>query len=176
MLSPRVTRRAALAGLAGLAACGFVPAYGPQGYGPQGWAPQGGGAPGGAGRLLGQVALSGPATPFGYQVLTTLEDRLGRAQGARYALALTLTLAEAPAAITADGTRTRTTLTGTVGYALTGAATPVTGQLDGFAAYATSGSTVETTAAAADAQQRLAVMLADALLIRLIAATVGDET
>jgi len=161
MWSPRVTRRAALAGLAALAACGFVPAYGPQG---------------GAGRLQGQVALTGPATPFGYQVLTTLEDRLGRAQGARYALTLTLTLTEAPAAVTVDGTRTRTTLTGTAGYNLTGGAVPVAGQVDGFAAYATSGSTVETMAAAADAQQRLAVMLTDALLTRLIAATVGDET
>jgi len=160
MLSPDLGRRAALAALAGLAACGFVPAYGPLG---------------GAGRLQGQVALTGPATPFGYQVLTALEDRLGQAQGARYGLALTLTTAEMPAAVTQDGTRTRTTLTGAAGYTLTGGAMPLTGQVDGFAAYSTAGSTVETLAAAADAEGRLAAMLADMILTRLIAA-IGDET
>lgn len=145
-----------MAALAALTACGFVPAYGPQGA---------------AGRLRGQVALTGPATPFGYQVLTALEDRLGRGQAARYGLTLTLRSAESPAAVTADGVRSRTTLTGQADYALTdGQAALAQGQVDAFTAYSSAGSTVETAASAADAQARLAAILADLILTRLIAA------
>lgn len=161
MWSPRALaspgRRAVLAALgAALTGCGFAPVYGPYGAGVA---------------LHGRVALTPPETPFDYRLRAELEDRLGRAEDAAYQLDLTVTQARAPAAMAADGSLTRTTLTGTVSFRLSDLATQMLlaeGTADAFTAFSTTGSTVATAAAAADAEARLAVLLADEVMSWLL--------
>ena len=150
-------RRAILVALGlGLAGCGFVPAYGP----------------GGAGAALrGRVALPVPETPFDYRLRAALEDRLGRADDAAYQLGLATTQSRAPAAMAADGSLMRTTLTGTSHLRLIDQVTRALlteATVTALAAYSTTGTTVATAAAASDAEARLAVLLADQIMSRLL--------
>ena len=87
-------RRAVLAGMgaaastAVLAACGFSPAYGPNGIGT---------------RLRNQIVADAPDSRTEYAFVAQLEDRLGRNLSAPYALRYALTTSEDGVAITADG-------------------------------------------------------------------------
>lgn len=156
--SDRPTRRAALAlGLgAALTACGFTPAYGPQG---------------GAARLTGQVVLSAPDDRMGYLLGQRIEERLGYAETGRYALDVSQTTTRSGLGTGADGRTTRYQLIGTARYTLRdGAGGPVlaTGAVDDFTGYSATGSTVATLAAVRDAERRLMVILADKVVDRLL--------
>ena len=79
-------------GLAGLAACGFSPAY----------------APGGAAsRLHGRTLLPDPNSEESYLLIRELEQRLGRAGSVDYALELTLRISESRLAVNAANDTTR---------------------------------------------------------------------
>jgi LPS-assembly lipoprotein len=148
-------RRAVLALLLVLPACGLSPAY----------------APGGAGTdLLGRVSVTAPPTSLGYAMRTALQDRLGPpiAPGAMI-LTVTPEAQERALAVTAEGARTRINLLGQAAWRLTGAdgILIAEGVENGFTAWSTTASTVAVAAAAADAEQRLAVILADLILARL---------
>jgi len=156
-----LTRRGVLgAGLA-LAGCGFVPALGE----------------GGAGRFRHDTAITAPATVDGYRLLARLEDRLGRAEGGRWHLAVTLAIDESAAAYGADGSIGRATLTGEARWRLSdGEAGPPVGEgrARAFAGYDSGlGNTVALRAAAIDARERLAVQLADRIVTQMLALGAG---
>ncbi|MEJ6399187.1 LPS assembly lipoprotein LptE [Yoonia sp. 208BN28-4] len=150
-------RRFALLGLLALGACGFTPVY----------------SPGGAGDALqNATSLVTPETVAGFALRQQLESRLGRARSDRFTLETTLDQSRTPATITVDGDTTRFNLVGTAGWVLTDRATGAVydGTVETFTSYATTGSTVATQAARADARDRLSVALADMIVAQLIIA------
>lgn len=149
-------RSVLLAGLA-LAACGFSPVYGPDGTGT---------------RLFGQIRTADPRTPDDFSFAGRIAERLGPEAEARFLLDYRLRIAVVPQAITPDEVTTRYALNGTAEFTLTEAATgrEVTrGQVSSFTSYSTTGTTIATMAAEQDAHERLARMLADQVVTRLIA-------
>lgn len=139
-----------------LAACGFTPAYGPGGSGS---------------KLRGRVALPDPKTPDDFAFNARMAERLG-GEGGQYRLTYTLTLAATPQIRSLDNTTSRFALNGQASFRLTDTSgTTVTeGQVSSFSSYEAIGTTVATVAAEADARARLATMLADQVMTRLLAA------
>ena len=151
------SRRAALAVALLAAGCGFTPVYGPGGAGT---------------RLHGQVRVADPQTTDDYAFLRRMTERLGPAETGRYDLAYTLRVAVLPQAITPDEVTTRFSLNGTATYRLTDSATGATvaqGEVSNFTSHSTVGTVIATNAAEQDARNRLAVMLADQVVTRLLA-------
>ena len=153
-------RRLFLLGLAALplAACGFTPAYGPQG---------------GATALRGRIAVQAPVTREDFDFTARVESRLGRTQAAAYDLAYTLSATRESGGITATNVTTRYTLKGTATFSLTERATGTRvagGTVKGFTSWSATGTTVAGLAAEDDAARRLSVLLADQVITRLIAA------
>lgn len=141
-----------------LAACGFSPAYGPGGVGSA---------------LRGSIELPDPQDRDGYDFHNRLRDRLGDPTAPRYRLVYSLSSEPVGAGILPSGAITRYTLTGRARYnlvALDGGAILTSGQVESFTSWSTSGSTVATLSAEADAHRRLMVILADQLMTRLLAA------
>lgn len=159
MWSPeRMTRRAALAGLLALSACGLTPVYGP----------------GGAGRrLFGQIRPRDPDTFEEFAFNRRLAERLGPDSDARFELDYRMNIGVVAQAITPDEVTTRYSLNGTADFALKDRAGAVLtqGRVSSFTSYSTTGTTIATLSAEADARQRLAHMLADQVVTRLLAAS-----
>lgn len=155
-LSDRRTLLFALAALP-LSACGFAPAYAPDGA---------------AARLRGTVRADAPADAADFDFVARIEDRLGRAQTPRLRLSYDLTTTPVGAGITPTGAITRYTLKGSARYRLTAAdgTEAARGTVENFTSWSTTGSTVATLAAEQDAYRRLMVILADQVVTRLIAA------
>lgn len=150
------SRRTLVAALA-VSACGFTPVYGPAGAGT---------------RLQGQVHVADPVTADDYAFLRRMTERLGPAESGRYDLGYSLRIAVVPQAITPDEVTTRFSLNGTAVYRLTDAATGATvtqGEVSNFTSHSTVGTVIATSAAEQDARGRLAVMLADQVVTRLLA-------
>ena len=154
------SRRAILASALALAACGFSPVYGPGGVG---------------GKLFGQIRTADPSTPDEFIFAGRIAERLGPDQSARFALAYKLRIAVVSQAITKDEVTTRYSLNGTADFALTGpgGAVITQGRVSSFTSYSTTGTTISTLAAEGDARERLALMLADQVVTRLLAAASG---
>lgn len=149
------SRALALAALTGLAGCGFTPAYGP-------------GAP--AEGLRDAVTVTAGETVLDYRLRVAIEERLGR--GSAFALEVVTRVDEVQAAVTPEGTISRFNLTGEADWVLRDAtgAEVARGVARGFTSYLTTGSTVATQAAQRDAEARLAVVLADQIVARLVIA------
>lgn len=141
-----------------LAGCGFTPVL----------------APGGAGEVLrGRLAIAGPDSRLGFELIGRLEERLGRAQAVTHTLALNLTTTERDLAITGTDDITRVNVDGTLGFRVTDNATGQVVQADEvrtFTAFSITDSPVATAAARRDAEDRLMVALADQLVSRLLSA------
>lgn len=137
-----------------LSACGFTPAYGPQG---------------GASAIQGTIAVQAPKNRNGYLLVRRLEERLGRATGP-YRLDYQYGLEEQDFGTTSAGFTTRYRLVGTVTYELKDATDRLItrGTVEEFVGYSATGSTVSTPAARADAQERLATILADRIVEEMI--------
>ncbi|TRW98608.1 hypothetical protein FNJ84_03345 [Paracoccus sp. M683] len=153
----RLPRRALLAAVLALAACGLQPVYGP------------GGA---ASKLFGQVRPVDPDTPDAFIFNHRIAERLGP-EGEAYALDYTLRIGAVAQGVTPDEITTRYSLNGSADFRLTDNATGATvtqGQVSTFTSYSTTGTTVATLTAEYDARQRLARMLADQVVTRLLAA------
>lgn len=151
------SRRAILAAALAVAACGFTPVYGPGGAGT---------------RLQGQVRVADPVTADDYAFLRRMTERLGPTRDARYQLAYSLRIAVVPQAITPDEVTTRFSLNGTAVYTLTDSNSGTTvaqGEVSNFTSHSTVGTVIATSAAEQDARQRLAIMLADQVVTRLLA-------
>lgn len=151
------SRRSALLGLVALGGCGFTPVY----------------APGSAGNLVrGRLEAADPSTPLAFAFVEQVETRLGRAAGAPFELRYRLTTDEDPLAFTADRDIQRFQLVGTAVWSVHDRAADVAvaeGVTESFAAYSAVGTTVATRAAQRDAEQRLAVILADRVVTELLA-------
>ncbi|MCG6112814.1 MAG: LPS assembly lipoprotein LptE [Paracoccus sp.] len=152
-------RRAVLLGLlavSGLAACGLSPVYGPGG---------------GGGKLFGKVRPRDPDTPLDFVFNRRLAERLGPEDAAVYDLDYQINAGVVAQAITPDEVTTRYSLNGTADFALTGpdGAVITRGRVSSFTSYSTTGTTISTLAAEGDARERLALMLADQVVTRLLA-------
>lgn len=150
------SRRGVLLAALALAACGFAPVYGPGGTGT---------------RLQDKVRTADPPTPDDFAFAGRIAERLGP-DGTRYELDWRLRIAVVPQAITPDEITTRYSLNGTASYVLTEIAsgrTVARGQVSSFTSYSTTGTTIATLAAEQDAHKRLARLLADQVVTRLLA-------
>ena len=140
-----------------LAACGFTPAY----------------APGGpALALQGGVWVADPDDKNGFDFVERIEERLGRTKAPRYRLSYTITTSTVGVGITADSKTTRYNIKGAVDYTLSDFADGrriAGGRVQSFTAYAATGSTVAGVAAEEDAAYRLMRILADQIVVRLVA-------
>ncbi len=157
----RLPRRAALAGMLALAACGFTPAYGPGGTGS---------------KLFGQVRAADPDTIDEFEFASRIAERLGPDRDAAYGLDYRISLGVVPQAITRDEVTTRYSLNGSADFTLTEQASGrqlVTGRVSTFTSYSATGTTVATLTAEYDARKRLSQMLADQVVTRLLAANLA---
>lgn len=140
-----------------LSACGFAPAYGPDG---------------GAQRLQGTIEIDEPVDRNSYLLVQQLEHRLGRAAAPQYGLSLALEVKQERMAIDATNITTRFNVIGRATYALRDLGDGkvlMSGNVDSFTGYSATGSTVATQAAQRDARERLMTILADQITTRLIA-------
>jgi len=149
-------RRSILALLV-LAGCGFAPALGT----------------GGAARgLLGRVQAATPKDQADFDFVRRIEERLGRVSVPVYDLTYAIDTDATGVAITAEGAITRYNLTGVAKWSLIrldGGALVTGGLVDSFTSYSATGSTVAGLAAKEDAERRLMVILADQIVLRLLA-------
>lgn len=152
---------AALGALLAISGCGFTPVH----------------APGGAGAALsGAVEVDKPRDRESYELVKRLEERLGRAQSARYRLNYEIDVTRHDAGVTAAQEITRTRLAGTLRFGVTSAASGLEldkGEVTSFTSFSNLGSTVSTASVERDAYRRLMVILADMVVTRLIAAQPG---
>lgn len=155
-------RRALLILPLALAACGFTPAYAPEGA---------------ARELLGTIRVQDPTDRNGFDLVERLEERLGRPEAERYDLAFTISTAAVGVGITPENEISRFNLEGVVDYTLTERSTGeriAGGRVKSFTAYSATGSTVAVLAAEEDAATRLMRLLADQIVARLVAALVAE--
>lgn len=156
-------RRSFLLGAGGLTlgACGFTPVYGPDG---------------GGAALQNAVALKDASNKTAYAFNRRFEERIGRAApGAPYTLGVQLQSEEQDMGSTSAGNTTRYRIIGRAFYSLVDATTEqvlLEGRTNAFTGYSTTGSTVATRAAKADAELRLMVLLADQVIDDLLLADV----
>lgn len=150
-------RRAAILGVLALSACGLTPVYGPGGAGK---------------RLFGQIRPRDPDTFEDFAFNRRLAERLGPDSGARFDLDYRISIGVVAQAITPEEVTSRYSLNGTADFALKdqAGAVLVQGRVSSFTSYSTTGTTIATLAAEGDARQRLASMLADQVVTRLLAA------
>ncbi|WP_371155620.1 LPS assembly lipoprotein LptE [Jannaschia sp. 2305UL9-9] len=151
------SRRLVLTGAAAtLAACGFTPVYGPDG---------------GGAALRGAVRVMDPDTDFGFAFVTRFEDRLGLPTAVRYDLSYTFVTEEVDLAIDGSNNITRFNIEGTLVWTLTALGSDdvvLSGREVNFTSYSATGSTISTLESERDANRRLAVIMADAIVTRLL--------
>ena len=146
-------RRTALAGLLALAGCGFAPVYQTS-------------------DLAGRFQYRSDDTVLGFHMTTQLAQRLGDPQTPRYTINVTIDERERAAAINASGDTVRLNVIGQADWRVVDLATGLQvggGTVDAFTSYAATGSTVATQATRDDARARLATLLADMIVTRILA-------
>lgn len=146
-----------IAGATALAGCGFAPIYGPRGAG---------------GALRGQVLADEPDTRFGYAFVARIEDRLGRAGDARWALGYRIETRQTAVGIDSENAITRYNITGTVAWELRPLDSDevvLSDATGSFTGYSATGTAVSAFTARRDAEDRLMAILADQLVAQLFA-------
>ena len=155
-------RRAILGGLAAaLGGCGFTPVYGPGGE---------------ARALRGAVLVEEPGDDFGFAFTRQVEERLGDPGAPRFDLAYDVETGQTGLGIDGSNEITRITIEGVLLWTLKprgGDAVLLSGREVAFVGYAASGSTISTFQSERDAVRRLAIVLADAVVTRLLAEAPG---
>lgn len=158
-------RRAALGlGLAALvtgAGCGFTPLYAP-------------GAPGD--RLRGLLVVTPPDDRASFAFAAQVEQLLGRVDSGPYRLTYAISTTTEDQAITPDQAIQRIALLGAVEYSVIENATGRTltsGRQTAFTGFNTTSTIVATRTSARDAQARLMVLLANAVVSELVASGAG---
>ena len=142
-----------------LAACGFAPAYGPNG------AAQG---------LQGTILAADPADKNSYDFVAAIEARFGRTKAPRYALSYTITTEAVGSGYTTSNAITRYNLRGQIDWTLTELASDTRlagGTAENFTSWSATGSTVAGLSAEEDAAERLMVVLADQIAAQILAAS-----
>lgn len=143
------------AGLPLVAGCGFEPVYGPDSA---------------ATRLRHAILVDAPNNEDQFNLVRQLEYRLGAANNARFGLSVGLDIREEGVALTSDNRTTRKEVIGSGTYALRDLASKevlLSGKVDSFTGYSTTGSTVSELAARRDARRRLMIILADRIATEL---------
>lgn len=161
MSSDFFPRRTLLMGLLALSGCGFAPIYG-TGNG-----------------LREQIAFESDDTVAGFRLNERFEERVGFSAAPRYLLRTSIRYNERAAAITAEGDTARLNIIGTADWVLTDLASGAqveTGRVDGFTSYSAIGSTIATQSTRDDALERLAVLLADRIVSRLLILDLAPPT
>jgi LPS-assembly lipoprotein len=146
-----------LLALPALAACGFAPAYGPGGD---------------ASALRGAVLAAEPSNDYGFAFVRRVEERLGLPEAPRFELAYVLGREAAGLAIDGSQGITRVSLEGIVTWTLSpieGGEPITSGREIAFVAYSVTGSTIATLESSRDAEARLAALLADKAVAKLLA-------
>jgi len=140
-------------GLFALSGCGFSPVYQ---Y---------------ADELRGAFTFDVERSVVAFAARNRLEDRLGSPAAARFTLKARLDLSERAASITAEGDTARINVVGAANWSVIETATGqelARGTVNGFTSYATTGSTVATQTTRDDARTRLAIILADMIVTRIL--------
>ncbi|MEM9811604.1 MAG: hypothetical protein AAF913_02955 [Pseudomonadota bacterium] len=150
------SRRALLAPLA-LAACGFEPLY----------------APGSAAASLeGRIVLGEPEGRFGFLLRDRLETRFGAPEAPLYRLIVVTRLSEEDSAILTETAISRINLSGRSSFSVTRLDGPeelIGGEVRAFTSYNTTASPFAADVAGQEAERRLAISLADQIVLRLTA-------
>lgn len=143
--------------LAAVAGCGFTPALAPTGP---------------AAGLRQDVEFRVSSSPSGFHLARRLEERLGLPSSPTYRLQLAITEGAQVTGIPADRVTARANLLGRVDYTLvhipTGAVVRRS-SVQSFTGYSAASTTAATRAAVEDARQRLMVILADRVVMDLLA-------
>ena len=145
-----------IVGIMALSACGFTPAYGPNGA---------------AGKVQGQVATTTPDTISGFYLRNQIVDRIG--SGGRFALDVSIAESRDAVAISQTGDTTRFNIIGTADWILrdgNAGAILAQGRAESFTSYAATGTTVTSQSSASDARRRLMVILADQIVAEVMLA------
>jgi LPS-assembly lipoprotein len=126
---------------------------------------------GSAAGLQGRIRIANPTTKNAFDLVSRLEERLGRGTAARFDLTYTINTRSVGVGVTPENVINRFHLTGTVDWSLisreTGA--QVTGgQVGNYVAYSATDSTVAGLTAEEDAAFRLMQKLADQIVTHLI--------
>lgn len=140
-----------------IAACGFTPVYGPGGAGTE---------------LQNTILVDEPKDQDSYLLTQRIEERLGRGSNAVYGLKVNMTVRETGIAINSQGDTDRYDILGVAQYTLRDLKTGgqvTNGTVNSFSAYSATGNAAATLAAERDARERLMIILADQIVIRLIA-------
>ena len=142
-----------------LAACGFTPAYGPNGP---------------AQGLQGRIRPASPTDKNSFDFVTAVQARFGRAKDARYGLAYTITTESVGVGYATDTSITRYNLKGRVDWSLSELASGsrvAGGTEENFTSWSATSATVAALSAEEDAAERLMVILADQIALQIIAAS-----
>jgi LPS-assembly lipoprotein len=148
-----------LSAFAAVAGCGFTPAFGP------------GGA---ANALRGQVRAADPTDTDSFNLVRSIEDRLGLPKVSAYDLSYTIKTEVEGAGITPSNAITRFSLVGSVDWTLAAAgsdAVLATGRAESFTSWSATGNPISSLSAEDDARLRLMRILADQMVNQLIAAS-----
>ena len=144
-------------GFLGLSACNYTPAF----------------APGGAGEgLKGSVIMEEPRDRNDYTFATRLEERLGRPRNARFRLKYSISTSTEGVGRTPTQRITRFNVTGTAEYQVldTVAGTVVhSGKVENLTGYSGTIPLTSARVATRDASDRLMVILADQVAVRVLA-------
>jgi LPS-assembly lipoprotein len=139
---------------ASLAACGFSPAYAPEGSGQE---------------VRENIVVRQAESRVEFYFASRLETRIGRSSTPTYELNYYLT----SLGVGSDSLSTRLVYKGMVTWTLTEVSTQTRvagGQIRGAVARTTTASSVASYAGEGDAERRMATMLADKLVLQLLAA------
>jgi LPS-assembly lipoprotein len=140
-----------------LAACGYVPAYGPQGA---------------ATALRNRIRLNEPSSKNEFDFVARVESRLGRAQDPIYRLGFTIGTKVIKGGYTPSNSITRYQLNGSAVWVLTdivSGATVADGRVENFTSWSATGSTIAGLTAEEDAAYRLMQILADQVVTQIVA-------
>jgi LPS-assembly lipoprotein len=157
--SDAFSRRTLLLGFISLSGCGFAPIYG-AGNG-----------------MREQISFESDDSVAGYRLNERLEERLGFSGTPRYVLRTSIRYNERAAAITSEGGTARLNVTGSADWVLTDVTSGArvgAGQVEGFTSYSATGSTIATQSTRDDSLERLAILLADRIVSRLLIIDLAD--
>ncbi len=142
---------------AALAACGFAPAYGPNGASES---------------LRGSIVVQAPVDRTEFLFVSHLEERLGQPQAAPYELTYVITIESEGLGVTPEQSTTRYNVLGRVDFTvkdIAGDRIAYQGNVESFTGYSATGSIIGVPTAEADARERLMVVLADRIVTELVA-------
>ncbi|SDY31189.1 LPS-assembly lipoprotein [Jannaschia faecimaris] len=158
MSSSDIPRRALLTvALVALAGCGFTPVYGPGG---------------GGAALRAAIRPTEPDTDLTFAFVRQFEERLGRAVVPMWELDYTIVTSDEALAIDGSNNITRYNIEGWIDWTVTpvgSSSVMLSGRDSTFTSYSATGSTISTLESERDAQRRLARILADKVVTRLLA-------